>query len=313
MVQAQKCHDQYMEFKKHRKVWNSEILEFDGIADFDVYNPSVPFDQDGEIYIAGRVEERDGDISKTVFFKESHGKWVKCQDTPVFDLEDPFVEKIGDEIILGGVRVVRENDRVVSWVTDFYRGKDLKGLRLFTTGPLHMKDIRLIGLPSGEIAVFTRPQGQKMIDKYGCIAKIGFTIVDSLELVTPAAIENATLIEDQFLSDEWGGCNQLHLLKNGWIGVIAHKSWGEGSEDRILHYYGMSFSIDVYSGRVTPCKIICSRDCFPEGPFKRLGLKDVTFPSGIIRNADNTATLYAGLSDCQVGRITIEDPLIEYE
>ncbi len=312
-LQVQRCQDQYREFREQRKVWKSEILKFDGVEGADVYNPSFPFDINGEIFMAGRVEMREGNVSKTVFFKEKNGIWVLCDNTPVFDLEDPFVVKIGEEIIFGGVRVIREDNRIVSWVTDFYRGKDLNGLRLFATGPSHMKDIRLIGLPSGKIGVFSRPQGQKMIDMYGCIAKIGFTVVDSLDLITAEVIENASIIEGHFLPDEWGGCNQLHLLKNGLIGVVGHKAWGEGSDERILHYYGMAFAINADSRKVTPCKIICSRDCFPEGPAKRPGLKDVTFTAGLIRNDDRTATLYAGLSDCQVGRINIEDPFLEYE
>jgi hypothetical protein len=312
-VQVQRCQDQYREFKEQRRVWNSEILKFDGVEGADVYNPSVPFAISGEIFMAGRVEKREGNISKTVFFKERNGIWIRCDYTPVFDLEDPFVVKIGEEIILGGVRVIRENNRIISWITDFYRGKDLNELRLFASGPSHMKDIRLIGLPSGKIGVFTRPQGQKMIDKYGCIAKIGFTLVDSLEQVTAEVIENAPFIEGQFLPDEWGGCNQLHILKNGLIGVVGHKSWGEGSVKKILHYYAMAFAIDADSRRVTPCKIICSRDSFPEGPAKRPELKDVTFTAGLIRNDDKTATLYAGLSDCQVGKADIQDPFLEYE
>ena len=310
---VQRCQDQFREFRGKRKVWNSEVLKFDGIEDFDVYNPSVPFAINGKIFMAGRVEMREDNISKTLFFYEKNGVWVRCDNTPSFDLEDPFVTRIGEEIIFGGVRVIREKDRILSWVTDFYRGKDLNELRFFASGPSHMKDVRLIGLPSGRIGIFTRPQGQKMIEKYGCIAKIGFTLVDSLEHITPEIIENAILIEGQFLPDEWGGCNQVHILKNGLLGVVGHKAWGEGIGERMLHYYGMTFAIDAVSRRVTPCKIICSRDCFPEGPAKRPGLKDITFTAGLIRNDDKTATLYAGLSDCQIGKANIEDPFLEYE
>jgi len=311
--QAQSCQDQYEEFRKHRKIWNAEILKFDGVEDADVYNPSIPFEINGEIFIAGRVEEREDNVSKTVFFRNRGGKWLQCSNTPVFDLEDPFVTKIGEEIIFGGVRVVREGKRILSWVTDFYRGKDSNELKLFVTGPSHMKDVRLIGLPGERIGIFTRPQGQKMIDKYGCIAKIGFTLVDSLEQITAEVIENAPFIEGLFLPDEWGGCNQVHLLKNGLIGVVGHKAWGEGSDEKMLHYFAMAFAIDAGSRKTTPCKIICSRDCFPDGPAKRPELKDVVFTAGLIRNNDKTATLYAGLSDCQVGSVIIEDPFIEYE
>ncbi len=48
-------------------------------------------------------------------------------------------------------------------------------------------------------------------------------------------------------------------------------------------------------------------------PSKAPRLQDVTFTAGIVRHGDGTATLYTGLSDCQVGRLEIEDPLQEYE
>jgi hypothetical protein len=42
-------------------------------------------------------------------------------------------------------------------------------------------------------------------------------------------------------------------------------------------------------------------------------VQDVTFTAGIIRRDDGTAELYTGLNDCQIGKIVINDPLIEYE
>ena len=80
-----------------------------------------------------------------------------------------------------------------------------------------------------------------------------------------------------------------------------------------LHYYSMAFAIDPESRKMTQVKIICSRDCFPEGPYKNIRLKDVTFTSGIIRLGGGKAMLYSGLSDCQAGRILIDDHFDEYE
>lgn len=177
-----------------------------------------------------------------------------------------------------------------------------------------MKDIRLVELPGGRVGIFSRPQGSKMMEKYGCIAKIGFAVVDFIEQVTAEAIRTAPLLEGHFLPDEWGGCNQPYLLKNGLIGVIGHKAWGEWIDgEHMLHYYSMAFAIHPYTRAMTPLKIICSRDCFPEGPAKWPRVKDVTFTSGIVRNGDGTALLYSGLSDCRVGSIIIPDPFEEYE
>jgi len=266
--------DQHRAFEASRPGRLGEILRFDGVDGRDVYNPSVPFKLDGMTVMAGRVESRDGHGSVTMFFTPSKdGVWRPIAGAPTLELEDPFVTFAGEQLILGGVRVEWEDTPpgappVAHWCTDFYRGRSLDGLRRFATGPDQMKDIRLLQLRDSRVAIFTRPQGAVM-EPLGCIAKIGFTLADSLDDVTPEAIKNAPLLYDHFLPDEWGGCNQLFELAD--------------------------------------------RACFPDGPAKEPRLRDVTFTAGIVRNDDGTADLYTGLSDCQVGRLRIEDPLSEYE
>lgn len=309
------CREQLIEFKNKNQFIKGEIIRIAGLDGLDVYNPSVPIEINGELYIAGRVEKRESEFSRVMFFRENRGELQLCDDLPVFNLQDPFFSVIDNEIIFGGVRVVWEGAKAVSWFTDFYRGKSLKDLKYFTSGPEHMKDIRLVELNSGKIGIFSRPQGPKMLEKFECIAKIGFSIVDKLEDVTAEAISGSPLLDGQFLPDEWGGCNQIYRLKNGLLGVIGHKAFGEGSDDnnKILHYYSMAFAINSDTREMSQTKIICSRDCFPEGFSKYERLKDVTFTSGIIRNGDGTATLYSGLSDCHIGKAVIPDPFLEYE
>ena len=217
------------------------------------------------------------------------------------------------DMIFGGVYVEWEGTRA-HWSTVFYRGHSIYDLKPFAHGPAQMKDVRLLQLADKRVAIFSRPQGEVMQKRFGCTAKIGFTLVDSLEAVTAEAIEEAPLLFDHFLPDEWGGCNQLFELPNGLIGAIGHKSWGEhiGGE-HVLHYYSMAFALDPATRRMTPTKIIGSRDCFPPGQSKAPRLADVTFTSGIVRHPGGTATLYTGLNDCQVGRLEIPDPLLEYE
>jgi hypothetical protein len=308
--------EQYKEFRSTREIKDAVIHKFEGVDKYDVYNPSVPFELDGSTYIAGRVECRDSEKSKVMFFREEAGKWVLCPDAMSFELQDPFVTWIDGELILGGVRVDwdEESGQAKSWCTDFFRGTGLNDLTYFTSGPGHMKDIRLVQLQDKRIGIFTRPQGFEMIKKYGCIARIGFTVVNHLNEVTPENIEGAPLLEGHFLPEEWGGCNQIHLLKDGTLGVIGHKSYGEGEEDnKILHYYGMSFVIDPDTGRMSIPKIIISRECFPDGPAKAPRLKDVTFTSGIIRGNNGESVIYTGLSDAQVGSAVIKDPFYEWE
>ncbi len=309
---ARPCAELRNEFNPET-VLDSRILKFNGFEDHDIYNPSVPFVCEGKRIIACRVETRSSEDSFVAFFAETPaGEWTLIEDAPVLRLQDPCVTFIGNEIVLGGVRLVWENERIVSWVTDFYRGASIYDLVKFTEGPSHMKDIRMIALPDGRIAVFSRPQGEKMMNRFGCIARIGFDIADSLEDVTPEFIENAPLLAGHFTDDEWGGCNSLHILENGLIGVLGHISRRPNGDEH-LEYNAMTFAIDPDTRHMTRCKIIAVRESFPAGEYKWPRIKNVLFSSGLHRHSDGTATLYSGLSDCQIGMARLKDPFVEYE
>jgi len=285
-------------------------LKFSGITNKDIYNITAPFEIDGVFYIAGRVEAT-GHIakSKVMFFKnyDNGSEWNLDKDMPVFNMEDPFFTRIGDEIILGGVEVFPCIRAIYSggigFRTIFYRGKTLKDLKKFAQGPDLMKDIRLLELSDGRIFVATRPQGE-----IGGRGKIGYTILNSLEDLTPQTITEAKLINGQFTNGKWGGTNELHLLDDSRIGFLAHMAYKDLDG---FHYSAISFDLDLLTKKVSPIKIIAVRDDFPPGRFKRKELKDVIFPGGLLRNDDGTAVLYCGLSDAEAGMIKIADPFLE--
>lgn len=313
-IPALSARDMYEEFRMARSVRDAKIEKFFGADGFDVYNPSVPFEWDGKEYIAGRVERRDSENSEVRFFERREDGWYSAEGTVKLPLQDPFVTKIDGKIVLGGVSVtfpeVKGGD--VYWQTDFYIGTPF-GLEKFLSGPKQMKDVRLTQLRDGRIAVMSRPQGASM-EKYGCISKIGFTIVDSLQDLTAEIIENAPFIEKIFCDDEWGGANQIVELANGKLGVVGHKSYRSYEADgQRLHYYGMAFAIDPETRELTQNKLIVSRDCFPDAEAKRFDLGDVTFTSGLVRLGDGTVRIYTGLSDAHVGSAILPDPFAEYE
>jgi len=304
--------DEYEAFTKNRNIKNAEILSFISPGGEDVYNPSVPFMSDGKEVMACRVQKRNGRDSVTVFFAKSGNEYNPIPDAPAFPLEDPFVTVIGGEIVLGGVAVTWAGERALAWQTVFYKGKSIYNLKEFARGPAHMKDIRLLEVEDGRIAVCTRPQGEKMIREHGCIAKIGFVMLPSLSALTEKVIEDASFIQDIFLPDEWGGANEMHCLPGGKIGVIGHKSYKETLNGiDYLHYYSIAFVLNPVTLEVSPVEVICSRDCFPGEESREPRLYDVTFTAGIIRNNDGTADLYTGLSDCQIGKAKIADPFIQ--
>lgn len=192
------------------------------------------------------------------------------------------------------------------WRTVFYKGKSIQELAPFFVGPDAMKDLRLVELPNGEIGVFTRPQGEK-----GGRGKIGFTTAKSLQELSIELVNEAPLLQGQFVDEEWGGGNELHILSNGLIGVLGHIASFDDEGNR--HYYPMVFALDPATGKHSDMALIAIRDKFLPGATKRPDLVDVVFSGGLVRKADGTADLYAGISDAEAHRLTIQDPFLTFE
>lgn len=303
----QTCAKLVEEFKRKRLAIKGEKIRFSGVGDRDVYNITAPFFDNGEWVIAGRVERRDTEHSTVKFFVERDGVWAPRSGTPTFILQDPFVTRIDGELIFGGVETYPHPTipKALGWRTNFYRGNDVSSLRQFATGPDGMKDIRLVKMVNGKIGIFTRPQG-----KVGGRGKIGFIAVDSLSELTPRIIDWAQLI-DQFADAEWGGANEVHVLKNGLLGVLGHIACFGDTGER--HYYPMVFCYDPRRHFATPMELIATRAEFPGGPAKRSDLVDVVFSGGLRRLPNGQAEFYAGVSDAEAHKIVVEDPFVKFE
>ncbi|RDE05055.1 DUF1861 family protein [Sphingomonas aracearum] len=268
----------------------------------DVYNITAPFASAGRRVVAGRVEARDSEESIALFFEERDGMWHPIHGAPRFRLQDPFVTRIGEELVFGGVETA-EAGGTLTWWTNFYRGSDIFDLQPFFSGPLGMKDIRLCELADGRVGVFTRPRGRK-----GGRGTIGYTEVASLEALTIKAIDQAPMLEGMFHPLDWGGANEVHLLSSGELGVIAHAACYVGD---ILYgvrrYYAVAFVFDPAGRRWRDYCIIAARDQFAPGPAKRPDLVDVVFSSGIVCTGPGTR-LYAGTSDAEAQWLDIAYP-----
>jgi hypothetical protein len=293
---------------KRFKPVTARKLAFSGVGQRDVYNIAAPFEWNGRQVIAGRVESREVEHSEIIFFADGNGVWQPIPSAATFPgLQDPCIVIIGGEIILGGVRFpVAMADGSTGWRMEFYRGSSVDDLKLFLKGPDKMKDIRLVGLANNQIGVLTRPQGVK-----GGRGQIGFVIAPGLDSITAEAIQEAPLFKDLCREEEWVGANEAHQLQNGAIGVLGHIAYFDEKEHR--HYYAMVFFIDPRDGRATAPEIIASRSDFPDGPAKRPDLVDVMFSGGLVRQADGTAMLYAGLSDAEAGYVLLPDPFAKCE
>jgi len=298
----------FLEFQRgnNDSKYGTGKLRFENVGGQDVYNITAPFTSAGKVIIAGRVEPTDQEHSNVIFFEKIDNTWFPVPDAPRYELQDPFVTFVQNELIFGGVRI-RELGGKLEWTTVFYRAHDIFSLEEFFCGPVGMKDIRLCDLENGKIAVFTRPRG-----KIGCRGSIGYVEVNNLADLTIDVINDADLLESMFHPLDWGGVNETHLLASGEIGLLAHVACFENDDkNRELHYYAASFVFDPVSRRFRDLNIIASRDQFEDGPAKRKDLADVVFSSGLIR-VDGMTTLYAGVSDAEAHWIELDDPFCRY-
>ncbi|ARI76288.1 DUF1861 family protein [Halobacillus mangrovi] len=280
-----------------------EKLHFVDIGDNDVYNITAPFQDLREDVIAGRVEPRDSEFSKVMFFTKEGERWTPRAGAPIFELQDPFVTFIHDQLVFGGVEISPHPNQpgALTWKTVFYKGENIDDLEPFAEGPQGMKDIRLVELADHKVGVFTRPQGDK-----GGRGKIGYIEIVSLEELTPATIEKAPLLQGHFIDEEWGGANELYLLDNGQVGMLGHIARFDKEDNR--HYYPITALLNREEMSLENMKIIATRDDFPEGEAKRKDLVDVLFSGGLRQLENGEAELYVGVSDAEAHKIRIPDP-----
>nr|WOZ50635.1 MTP4 [synthetic construct] len=289
-------------FEANKRVYESVLLTFRGVDGYDVYNCSVPFFYKGKMHIYGRVEKRDIWAASHVRLFEETGK---DEFTVVpgfyFQLEDPYVAKINNEMIFGGTHVRKDKQEISSYYGYFYRGTPDE-LTYFTTGPDCMKDIRVLQLQDGRLGVFSRP-------RVGCRASIGFVILNSIDELGAEVIAKAPPL-DILSENTWGGVNQAYLLSSGKVGCIGHYSYEDTDEQQQPQrvYVNYSFVLDPQSRAIADAKIIGTKSCYPPCEPKVPFLADCVFASGIVMRSDGRADLYSGVGDSREGRITIDYP-----
>lgn len=290
-------------YKQRPSLNRGEKLRFTSVGKRDVYNITAPFKSGDEQIIAGRVEPRDSEYSEVKFFKQDSGSWSPVEGAPTFELQDPFVTTIHDRLVFGGVEVSPHphEEGALTWKTVFYKGETIHDMERFAEGPQGMKDIRLVELSDGRIGVCTRPQGRK-----GGRGKIGYVEVDSLDELTAARTEEAPLLEEHFIDEEWGGANELYLLEDGQIGMLGHIARFDEAGDR--HYYPVTCVLNREAMRLEGMRIIATRDDFPDGQAKRDDLVDVLFSGGLVPLGNGEAELYVGVSDAEAHKIRIPNP-----
>ena len=282
-------------------------LHFRGVDGYDVYNSSAPFYSQGKELIAGRVEKRDSEHSRVMFFEKVNHEFILLTDAPVFTLQDPCITHIGGELILSGVEIFPhpDNPAALWWRTAFYRGKDVYSLERFTAGPNGMKDIRLCELKDGRIAVFTRPRhpmGEMGSD--GGRGVIGYIEIANLSELIPDNLNKAVHL-DQIQEHSWLGANEVFCLSENLLGVLCHVAMFDFNSSR--HYFAAVFTFNRTTRQPGQLEIIAERNDYLPGPAKIPDLHDVIFPACLRFNEDR-AWLICGVSDCEMQSLEIVNP-----
>lgn len=267
-------------FEKEFKHIDSAILTFKGVEGFDVYNCSQPFHWEGSNYLFGRIENRTEWMRSWVqLFKQTNvDEWTLVPDSMIYQLEDPYISFVGDQLVMGGTHVRIQQERLDTYYGYFYKGTELNNLYYFTTGPEYMKDIRVVQLENDKIGVFSRPRNPEIYDKYGSESMIGFTIINSLDELSAEVISNAPYLDGLFKDGEWGGCNQAYLLEDGKVGVLGHVCYQEDKTGQSI-YTNMTFVINPLTKEISDYKLVGTRKSYPDGPAKKIHLKDCAFTS----------------------------------
>jgi len=288
-------------------------LVFENVDNRDVYNITIPFSHNGKNIIAGRVEDRDSEYSNVIFFEENDEKWFPVKDAPIYNLQDPAVSLINGELVLSGIEVFDHPIQKESlwYKTIFLKGKDIYSLKKFAEGPNGMKDIRFVDLED-KIGIFSRPQHPEgKVGSLGGRGMIAYSEIEKLDDLDLEGIDDSHVLHGQLPDEEWLGSNEVHVLKNGFLGVLSHVAMYDENMDR--HYYPAVFSFDPETKTYSTIKIIAERDMFEDGPCKKPDLKDVVFSGGMIRKDNGKAVLYVGTGDTEAQKVEIDDPFIEYE
>ena len=310
--------------QENRSMSNPEQMVFTGVEG-DVYNPSAPFDYQGESYIMARYEKRENEFStKSGFFQkqvtDGVTSWQYGPDVSNLGLltegkitQDPSITFIDGKPVITVVDVKLNDPRNpklgCTYKSDFYTGDDLASLYLFAVGPPRMKGIRPLQLADGRVGVFTRPQSDR--PETGGAGKIGFTIFNTPQDIMMQALAEAPLIPDLFSNDEWGGVNYPQLLPNGPVGVLGHIA----SFDRhnpvpdYRRYAPLYFEFDPHSREVMNPKLLGTRHGLPpEYPSKREDLYEVLYPS-FYSLVGGKMLVGVGVSDTIVATYETENPL----
>ena len=92
------------QFERTGPAYERATLAFHGVDGYDVYNCAMPFVWEGQSCLFGRVERRAEWARSWVRLFANTGKddWTVVPGSMIYQLEDPYVCRIGGQLVLGG-------------------------------------------------------------------------------------------------------------------------------------------------------------------------------------------------------------------
>lgn len=307
-----------------------ELLEFDlgerQRPDWDTYNPSIPFKENGRLVQLLRYENKDNEAECEVVFVDPETQQL-IAEAPVFsNAQDPYyLGKFEDSQglswhVIGMVKIGTNARGEISTYRDTYYKYRNSITELsrggsepepFFVGPDGQKDLRFAQLKD-KIAVFPRPQLGETFGNKGMIGYFETDNLDSIQTDLKKYFTNQdprTLIDGIFSESEWGGVNQLLPQPDGQILIISHRAKFVNEQEQ-RDYESICFLFDPERKIAGPVSVIATADDFEYVKPKKDSLRKVVFTSGIVPIGGDTDDywLYAGVGDRKVGRRRIPNP-----
>lgn len=309
------------------------------IKDFIGYNPSQPiydvrYADSGKPYFILRVrmEKREDErYSRVVPFRADSPfstVWDLIEndgsELPEITGQDPSVTIINEQLFVSIVKVVpkpapegSELDSDLDWWQEFSTGPDINHLTYFSSGPLGMKNVTPVQMPTGEIVTFTRPQkiGNETLGGHGQIGEITTGSIEAIR--DPNILQNAPIINTQFEPGvEWGAIKGGKPLTDGRIGVFGHISRYDTQNPR---YKNSDRKPKIYSTivgkynrktrKIEEIKIVAMADEFVGVVAKSEYEEDVTYTTVMTDPDENgDVIIMQGVGDSETWIKRIPDP-----
>lgn len=99
-----------VKYKNSTQPKNPRKLVFQRFSGFDHYNPSAPFSYGNKTIIVARIEKREDEESRSIFFEKKNDQYIPYLGVKQFDLQDPFITKIDGEYFFGGTKTYFNKD-----------------------------------------------------------------------------------------------------------------------------------------------------------------------------------------------------------